>query len=167
MAQVGGDNESETYSHRKKVTIIEKLKPVISETKQVIGHAAQKSKNWFTYGVIALNAIHLTILLTFLFVTTSIVVLIIGTRIFLAEGFFIGVGSFFFVPVMIIMIFASRVTAFFIVFCWSIYSIIRYILHTFDLIGEDNTTSLSFDTQHILSKTSKVLTGSKEGGIGG
>ncbi|CAH1757787.1 3442_t:CDS:2 [Entrophospora sp. SA101] len=136
MAQVGGDNGAAEDATS---TIIEKLKPAISETKQVIGHAAQKSKNWFTYGVIALNAIPLTILLTFLFVTTSIVVLIIGTRIFLAKGFFIGVGSFFFVPVMIIMIFASQ----------------------------DNTTSLSFDTQHILSKTSKVLTGGKEGGIGG
>ncbi|CAJ0878914.1 3735_t:CDS:2 [Entrophospora sp. SA101] len=118
MAQVGGDNGAAEDATS---TIIEKLKPAISETKQVIGHAAQKSKNWFTYGVIALNAIPLTILLTFLFVTTSIVVLIIGTRIFLAKGFFI----------------------------------------------EDNTTSLSFDTQHILSKTSKVLTGGKEGGIGG
>ncbi|CAJ0765899.1 2380_t:CDS:2, partial [Entrophospora sp. SA101] len=135
------------YGHGKEVisgatfTIVEKLKPTISETKQVIGHAAQKCKevithpiyyvqkatsffwenfpplSWFTYGVIALNAIPLTILLTFLFVTTSIVMLITGTGIFLAKGFF----------------------------------------------TDYNTTSPSF----ILSKTSRVLIGSKEGGIGG
>ncbi|CAH1766448.1 10763_t:CDS:2, partial [Entrophospora sp. SA101] len=114
--------DNEIYGHGKEVisgatfTIVEKLKPTISETKQVIGHAAQKCKE-FTYGVIALNAIPLTILLTFLFVTTSIVMLITGTGIFLAKGFF----------------------------------------------TDYNTTSPSF----ILSKTSRVLIGSKEGGIGG
>ncbi|CAJ0645069.1 1886_t:CDS:2 [Entrophospora sp. SA101] len=166
--------------------IIETTEDTISETKGVIGYAAQKGKevathpiyymqkstsffwekfpplSWFTYGVIALNAIPLTILLIFLFITTSIVVLVTGTGIFLAEGFFIGVGSFFLIPVFIIMIFASFVTAFFTIFGWTFYKVVRYILHTFDLIVDDDPATLSFDAQQILSKTSEVLTGGKE-----
>ncbi|CAJ0745629.1 22126_t:CDS:2 [Entrophospora sp. SA101] len=166
--------------------IIETTEDTINETKGVIGYAARKGKevathpiyymqkstsffwekfpplSWFTYGVIALNAIPLTILLIFLFITTSIVALVTGTGIFLAEGFFVGVGSFFLIPVFIMMIFASFVTAFFTIFGWTFYKLVRSILHIFDLIEDDDTATLSFDAQQIFSKTSEVLTGGKE-----
>src|SRR6266498_3716495 len=59
--------------------------------------------NWFGYGVAALNFIPLIILISFLICTSALVLFVSGAGILLAEGFFLGIGSLFFIPTVAVL----------------------------------------------------------------
>jgi len=93
--------------------------------------------SWFGYSAAALNAIPIIILLGFLFSTCAIVLSIAGVGIFLAEGFFFGLGLLFLVPVVCVMGFAAISTSFFTVFVYGCYRAAVYILRGLGVLSEE------------------------------
>ncbi|CAG8539174.1 18114_t:CDS:1 [Cetraspora pellucida] len=113
----------------------EYLRPVFNGVYYIWNHFPPLS--WFGYGVIALNAIPLAVFLVFLFCTTAFVLSITGVGIVLAEGFFVGLGLIFFVPVVCVMCFAALSTAFFTVFGYGCYRGLSFILRNLGIIAEE------------------------------
>ncbi|CAG8735830.1 8836_t:CDS:1, partial [Racocetra fulgida] len=113
----------------------EYLRPIFSGVYYIWNHFPPLS--WFGYGVIALNAIPLGIFLLFLFGTTAFVLSVTGVGIFLAEGFFVGLGLVFLVPVICVMGFAAFSTAFFTVFGYACYRGLFFILRNLGIIAEE------------------------------
>ncbi|CAG8699093.1 9224_t:CDS:1 [Funneliformis mosseae] len=77
--------------------------------------------SWFGYGVAALNSIPLAMFICFFLITLAFVLGVAGTGILAAEGFFLGIGSIFFIPTVIVLTFAAFSTALFTVFGWAAY----------------------------------------------
>ncbi|CAG8501674.1 17168_t:CDS:1 [Acaulospora morrowiae] len=93
--------------------------------------------SWFGYSAAALNAIPIIILLGFLFGTCAFVLSIAGIGIFLAEGFFLGLGLLFLVPVVCVLTFATLTTSFFTVFGYGCYRAAVFILRGLGVLGEE------------------------------
>ncbi|GBB92133.1 hypothetical protein RclHR1_01970015 [Rhizophagus clarus] len=122
-------------------------KPIIKSARYVWNNFPPLS--WFGYGVAALNIVPLAILITFLIGTFSLVLLVSGMGILLAEGFFLGIGLLFFVPVAIFLIFSAISTTFFTVSIWSVYKMSVYVLRNIGLLGGD--------TRYDEQKSQKIL----------
>lgn len=110
-------------------------KPIIKSVRYVWNNFPPLS--WFGYGVAVLNVIPLAILITFLIGTLTLVLFVSGMGILLAEGFFVGIGLLFFVPVALFLTFSAISTTFFTVSIWSVYKMAVYILHNIGLLGGD------------------------------
>ncbi|RIA99741.1 hypothetical protein C1645_746565 [Glomus cerebriforme] len=93
--------------------------------------------NWFGYGIVAFNIVPLTILIAFLIGTLTLVLCVSGTGILLAEGFFIGIGLLFFIPVATVLTFSAISTTFFTIFAWSVYKVAIYILRRIGLLEKE------------------------------
>ncbi|CAG8527473.1 7372_t:CDS:1 [Scutellospora calospora] len=127
------------------------LSPVLNGVHYLWDHFPPLS--WFAYVAIVLNAIPLTVLLAFLIGTTAIVLFISGIGIFLAAGFFIGLGLLFLVPVVGVMLFAAVSTAFFTTFGYGSYRSFLFVLRNLGIIAGE----VAADTRAAITGAKKAV----------
>ncbi|CAI2169410.1 16097_t:CDS:1 [Funneliformis geosporum] len=120
-------------------TTVDAFKHPIESTRHAARYAWENFPplSWFGYGVAALNSIPLAMFVCFFLVTLALVLGVAGTGILAAEGFFLGLGSLFFVPTVVILSFAALSTALFTVFGWSLYKAAKYSLCKIGLVKRE------------------------------
>ncbi|CAG8518089.1 6049_t:CDS:1 [Dentiscutata heterogama] len=113
----------------------EYIRPVLNGVQYIWNNFPPLS--WFGYGALVLNAIPLAIFGGFLLGTTTLVLSIAGVGVFLAEGFFFGLGLIFLVPVGAVMCFAALSTAFFTTFGYCGFRGLCFILRNLGILAEE------------------------------
>jgi hypothetical protein len=131
LLEMAMDKGREIFQHPRDYS-----KPIIKSARYVWNKFPPLS--WFGYSVAALNVVPLAILITFLVGTFAFVLLVSGMGILLAEGFFIGIGLLFFVPVALFLTFSAISTTFFTISIWSVYKMAVYVLRNIGLFGRDD-----------------------------